>query len=240
MKKKLIIALLVPVVALTLAGCGKNQSTSSSSQEAPQQSEEEARLSWESSRSASMEAVRSADEEAAKKASALAALNAAAKPASSATSEEPSTSAEEPATSVEEPAAEEPPKTSSATPAAPASQDYPTNVDGIGVRFRKSVNGDVTGKWRVAIISDSSDLNAYVVDFYKAYIKDSSELLGIVNHDLKTTTCVKNFLGDWLDITIHVYQPGEESDAKKLFGGKVLDNYWINMATGEIDLLEDD
>lgn len=172
------------------------------------------------SRSASMEAVRSANEEAAKKASALAALNAATKPASSSSSEAP--------------------KASSATPAALASQEYPTAVDGIGVRFCKSINDDVTGKWRVAIISDSSDLNAYVVDFYKAYIKDSSELLGIVNHDLKTTTCVRNFLGDWLDISVHQYQPGEENNAKLLFGGKLLDNYWINMTTGEINLLEDD
>lgn len=220
MKKKIIAALLIPVVALTLAGCGKNQSASSGSQEAPQQSGEEIKLSRESSRSASMEAVRSANEEAAKKTSSLAALNAATKPASISSSEAP--------------------KASSATPAAPASQEYPTEVDGIGVRFRKSINDDVTGKWRVAIISDSSDLNAYVVDFYKAYIKDSSELLGIVNHDLKTTTCVRNFLGDWLDISVHQYQPGEENNAKLLFGGKLLDNYWINMVTGEINLLEDD
>ena len=173
------------------------------------------------SRSASMEAVRSADEEAMKKAAALYALNTA-------------------PTSVASSSSSEAPKTSSATPAAPASQEYPTAIDGIGVRFRKSINGDVTGKWRVAIIIDSSDLNAYVVDFYRAYIKDSSELLGIVNHDLKTTTCVRNFLGDWLDISVHQYQPGEENNAKLLFGGKLLDNYWINVATGEINLLEGD
>lgn len=228
MKKKIIAALLIPVVALALVGCGKNQSASGGSQEAPQQNEEEARSSRESSRSASMEAVWSADEEAMKKAAALYALNTApTSVASSSSSEVPKASSAAP-------------KPSSASPATPANQDYPTNVDGIGVRFLKSVNNDVTGGWRLAIINDTSDLNDYVVDFYKAYIKDSSELLGIINKDLKTTTCVNNFLGDWLDITIHVYQPGEESSAKKLFGGKVLDEYWINMTTGEINLLEDD
>lgn len=213
MKKKIIAALLIPVFALSLAvGCGsaKNQSDSGNS------------------RSASMEAVRSADEEAMKKAAALYALNTApTSVASSSSSEAPK-------------ASNAAPKSSSATPSAPAKQDYPTNVDSIGVRFLKSVNNDVTGGWRLAIINDTSDLNDYVVDFYKAYIKDSSELLGIINRDLKTTTCVKNFLGDWLDIRIHVYQPGEESDAKKLFGGKILDEYRINMVTGEINLLEDD
>lgn len=211
MKKKIMV-LLIPVLTLSFAvGCGSAKNQSDSG----------------NSRSASMEAVRSADEEAMKKASALAALNAATKPASSSSSEAPKTSSATP-------------KPSSAAPSAPAKQDYPTNVDGIGVRFLKSVNNDVTGGWRLAIINDTSDLNDYVVDFYKAYIKDSSELLGIINRDLKTTTCVKNFLGDWLDIRIHVYQPGEESDAKKLFGGKVLDEYRINMTTGEINLLEDD
>lgn len=211
MKKKIVV-LLIPVLTLSLAaGCGVAKNQSDSG----------------NSRSAFMEAVRSANEEAAKKASALATLNAATKPASSSSLEAPKTSSATP-------------KSSSATPAAPASQEYPTAVDGIGVRFCKSINDDVTGKWRVAIISDSSDLNAYVVDFYKAYIKDSSELLGIVNHDLKTTTCVRNFLGDWLDISVHQYQPGEENNAKLLFGGKLLDNYWINMTTGEINLLEDD
>lgn len=89
------------------------------------------------------------------------------------------------------------------------------------------------------VIDDTSDPNGYLVDFYNAYIKDPSEVFAIVNKKLKTTIRVNNFLGGWLDVAVLEYQNGEEVDAKKLFSGKLLDNYLINKETGEIDPLEE-
>ena len=55
-------------------------------------------------------------------------------------------------------------------------EEYPDEVDGITVLFYEKVHNDVTGNWRLAVIYDGSDLNSYVGDFYKAYVKDDSEV----------------------------------------------------------------
>lgn len=119
-------------------------------------------------------------------------------------------------------------------------EDGANEVDGISVTYYDTVRNDNTGNWRLAVIADSSDLNDYVVDFYKEYITDDAQLLGIVNLTLNTTTRVKRIMGDWLEVTVMEYQDGEEHDAKMLFGGNVLKTYWINSETGEVDENLDD
>lgn len=226
MKKKFVSILLIPVIAISFAACGSSNSqrSSSSSEKTAEQAEEVAKQ----------------EEEAQRKAAALASLGAATKPnppAASSSSEAPAASAtsESPAVST----SPEAPETSSA-PQPSTTPEYPSVVDGIAVSFRKSIPNDVTGKWRVAVvIDDTSDPNGYLVDFYNAYITDPSEVFAIVNKKLKTTIRVNNFLGGWLDVAVLEYQNGEEVDAKKLFSGKLLDNYLINKETGEIDPLEE-
>jgi len=125
-------------------------------------------------------------------------------------------------------------------PSAPQEDEAETGsganeVDGISVTYYDTVRNDNTGNWRLAVIADNSDLNDYVVDFYKEYITDDAQLLGIVNLTLNTTTRVKHIMGDWLEVTVMEYQDGEEHDAKMLFGGDVLKTYWINSETGEVD-----
>ena len=235
MKKKFVSILLIPVIAVSLVACGSTNSQRSSigSEKTAEQAEEAAKQ----------------EEEAQRRAAALASLGAATKPnppAASSSSEVPAASAtsEAPAASTtsESPAAStssEAPETSN-TPQPSTAPEYPSVVDGIAVSFRKSIPNDVTGKWRVAVvIDDTSDPNGYLVDFYNAYIKDPSEVFAIVNKKLKTTIRVNNFLGGWLDVAVLEYQNGEEVDAKKLFSGKLLDNYLINKETGEIDPLEE-
>jgi len=119
---------------------------------------------------------------------------------------------------------------------APVSGTY--EVDGINVLYHDNVRNDVTGKWRLAVIADGSDLNNYVADFYKYFVRDDSEIFGIVNLTLRTSTLVTPVKEDWLDITITEYQDGEEHDANALYGGASLGEYWINTKTGEIDNLE--
>lgn len=130
-------------------------------------------------------------------------------------------------------------------PSAPQEDEVETEaganeVDGISVTYYDTVRNDNTGNWRLAVIADSSDLNDYVADFYKEYITDDAQLLGIVNLTLNTTTRVKRIMGDWLEVTVMEYQDGEEHDAKMLFGGDVLKTYWINSETGEVDENLDD
>lgn len=120
---------------------------------------------------------------------------------------------------------------------APATGSY--EVDGIDVTYYATVHNDKAGNWRLAVIYDGSDLNGYVADFYKKFVTDDSEVFGIVNLGLKTTTRVSRIMEDWLDVSVMEYQDGEEHDANMLFGGDELQHYWINAETGEIDTLED-
>ena len=113
-------------------------------------------------------------------------------------------------------------------------------INDIDVIFFKNVKNDKTKKWRLAVISDDSDLNDYVIDFYKKFISDKSDIFGIVNTKKSIVANVSNITDDWLDISVTEYQDGEENDASLLFGGKELEHYWINSETGEIDDLSND
>lgn len=121
----------------------------------------------------------------------------------------------------------------------PEQEEYPKEVDDISVTFYETVRNDSTGNWRLAVIYDGSDLNSYVGDFYKTYVKEDAEILGIVNLGLKTSTRVSHIMDNWLDVTVMEYQDGEEHDANLLFSGEELSHYWIDMETGEIDTLEE-
>ena len=112
-------------------------------------------------------------------------------------------------------------------------------IDGINVTYYDDVLNDTTGNWRLAVIADGSDLNDYVVDFYKEFIRDDSEVFGIVNLTQKTSAQISRIDDEWLDISVTEYQPGEEHDAKQLYGGMELGHYRINTKTGEIDNLEE-
>ena len=110
------------------------------------------------------------------------------------------------------------------------------DVDGINVSYYTTVNNDVTGNWRLAVIYDTSDPNNYIADFYKKFVTDSStEVFGIVNLGLRTTTRIDYMYDGWLDVSVMEYQDGEEHDANELYGGAELKHYWINSETGEID-----
>ena len=113
-------------------------------------------------------------------------------------------------------------------------------IDGIRVMYYSSVRNDSTGNWRLGVISDGTDLNTYVVDYYNFFCRDDSEVHGIVNLGLGTTTLISKVMSDTLEISITEYQDGEEHDAKLLFSGDELDRYWINMDTLEEDHLDDD
>ena len=121
--------------------------------------------------------------------------------------------------------------------AAPESGTY--EIGGIRVTYYSTVHNDKTGNLRLAVIYDGSDLNSYVADFYKDFVVDDAEILGIVNLGLKTVVRVDEIMEGWLDVTISEYTDGEEHDAIKLFSGDLLNHYWINMETGEIDNLEE-
>ena len=88
------------------------------------------------------------------------------------------------------------------------------------------------------MISDSADLKSYVVDYYKFFCRDDSEVHGIVNLGLGTTARISKVMSDTLEVSVLEYQDGEEHDAKLLYSGDELERFWINMETLEVDPIE--
>ena len=111
--------------------------------------------------------------------------------------------------------------------------DY--EIDGINFSFSDSVKNDVTGNWRISLISDSATPDEYALDYYNTLFSSDDEIHAIVNFSLNTTTKISVVYTGVLDVTILEYVDGEEHDAKELFGGNLLAEYWIHTDTGEIE-----
>lgn len=109
------------------------------------------------------------------------------------------------------------------------------DVDSIDAKFTVSkVNNDTTGNWRISSIAENINIEEYALSYYNKYFKDNKEIHGIVNFNYKTTTAI-SYLGDRLDITIHEYVDKEEHDAKLLYSGKVLKEYFVYLDNGDIE-----
>lgn len=117
--------------------------------------------------------------------------------------------------------------------------EYPDNINGISISFSESVRNDITGRWRLARVADTTPTEKYALDYYKAFFKDDDEVHIIVNFTLNTTT-VLNVFGDTIFCDIHEYTDKEEHDASALAGGMLLASYGINKETGAIEELVDE
>lgn len=120
-------------------------------------------------------------------------------------------------------------------PTAIKSGNY--EIDGIDFLFSDSVRNDVTGNWRISLISDSATPETYALDYYNTLFSSDDEIHAIVNFSLNTTTKISVLYAGVLDVTVLEYVDGEEHDAKKLFGGSLLKEYWVHTDTGEIEEL---
>ena len=112
------------------------------------------------------------------------------------------------------------------------------NIEQIGnILFDNVVRNDTTGNWRLARLAANVQIEKYALSYYKKYFTNDSEIHGIVNFITNTTTRL-SCSSDILFITIHEYVDKEEHDAKVLFGGDVLKEYWIYTDNGDIELIE--
>lgn len=91
---------------------------------------------------------------------------------------------------------------------------------------------DVTGNWRIAVISEPIVMSDHAVAYYQKYIKDDKEIHAIVNRNKNTTTSIQKLSG-MIYVKTHEYIKDEEQDAKKMFTGKLLAEKYFNPDTGE-------
>lgn len=112
------------------------------------------------------------------------------------------------------------------------------DIDGIEFSFSDSVRNDTTGNWRISLIADSATPDEYALDYYNTLFSSDNEIHGVINFSLNTTTRISILYEGVLDVTVLEYLDGEEHDAKELFGGDLLAEYWIHADTGEIEKIQ--
>ena len=59
-----------------------------------------------------------------------------------------------------------------------------------------------------------------------------------MNFTLNTTTSISVLVNGTLRVAIHEYVDGEEHDAKELFNGMLLGEYYINIESGQIEKIQ--
>jgi len=117
------------------------------------------------------------------------------------------------------------------------SDDMPSSVSDVDVTFASSINGDVTGNWRLARVATDKETQDYALDYYKAFFKSDDEIHWIVNFSNNTTTSIK-CMGDLLFVDIFDYVKGEELSAKDIGSGTLLSEYQITISTGDMEKIQ--
>jgi len=109
------------------------------------------------------------------------------------------------------------------------------NIDDVNKKLVVgNVRNDTTGNWRIATIAESIDITEYALSYYNKYFEDDKEVHAIVNFTYNTTTRI-SCLGDRLNVTVHEYVKKEEHDAKLLYSGEVLKDYFVYLDNGDIE-----
>lgn len=111
------------------------------------------------------------------------------------------------------------------------------NIADLHVSYSDSYRNDETGKWRLAKIADSINVEEYALSYYKQYFKSDDEVHFIIDFTLKTTNVV-TCMGGILDVSTYEYVDGEEHDAKSAPGGMLLSQNWVYMDNGDIEKIQ--
>ena len=124
-----------------------------------------------------------------------------------------------------------------AEPEPEETQAVGESMEDISVVFYDSVANDVTGRWRLALVSDGLDMEKYAVSYYQTYFESDAEIHFVVDFTRNTTTKISYVLGS-LSVDVYDHVDGEEHDAKVMPAGTKLASYLVDVATGEIEEVE--
>lgn len=111
------------------------------------------------------------------------------------------------------------------------------DISDLHIVFYDSVNNDVTGNWRLAVISEDVEIQDYIFSYYQEYIKSEDEIHGIVNLGRNVTARI-NMIGGWLMVSEYDYVEGEEHDAKLLYSGTPIQSYIVYTDNGDVEVGE--
>ena len=128
---------------------------------------------------------------------------------------------------------------SGTTSAPEVTENSTTEEDPLGfnVMFSDTYRNDVTGNWRLARIAENINIEECALDYYNNYFQSDDELHIIINFTLNTTTRI-SVIGNILDVSILEYVDKEEHDAKLACSGMLLNEYHVNIDSGEIEKIQ--
>ena len=107
--------------------------------------------------------------------------------------------------------------------------------------WRGKVRNDVTGNWRLSMYSSKDSQEKLAFEYYDAFFESDDEIHAVINAALKTTARINPIKGmGILDVSILKYIEGEEHDAKLLFSGNLIKQYWVYTDTGVIEEIPQD
>ena len=112
------------------------------------------------------------------------------------------------------------------------------DISDLHLVYYDSVIDDVTGKWRLSVMSEDIDIQDYIYSYYQQYFKADNEVHGIVNLASKTTTRI-NYAAGMLTVTEYDYVDGEEHDAKLLYSGTPIKSYIVYADNGDIEKIDE-
>ena len=123
---------------------------------------------------------------------------------------------------------------SESTPANSSSSSENVHViDGVTFIIREVPN-DKTGNWRFASISESFDMSAHALEYYKECFGSDSEVHYVINEADNTTTQINYAFGN-LDVMVRERVDKEEFDATTLGNGSIQTEYFVDVSTGKIE-----
>lgn len=116
----------------------------------------------------------------------------------------------------------------------------PIKLGDIDVQYFDMVIDDVTGNWRLSRVSTDKDILDYALDYYNEFFESDEEIHAIINKELSTTNRISVLMPGTLEVSVLEYVSGEELSAKSLFGGDLIETYYIDTETGEIESADDE
>lgn len=100
------------------------------------------------------------------------------------------------------------------------------------------VRNDVTGNWKLSEYASADTLQTFAVEYYNAFFESDDEIHAVINMSTNVTGQISKVMDDTLDVTLYEYVEDEEHDAKELFGGMLLKEYWVTISTGEVEEIQ--
>lgn len=136
-----------------------------------------------------------------------------------------------------ETAVEEASPTPVPTPTAPPPKTVESgsyNINGTDFWFSDSVINDTSGRLKISSLASEIDISEYAAAYYNTLFGTDNEIHAVVNFTTNTTSSISVLQDGMLSVSVHEYVPGEEHDAQTLFSGMMLEEYFVNIETGEV------